>query len=60
MAKKVGSDIEIARAAKMLPIDKVAAKLGITDEDLVRFGHHKAKISFDFIDEPEGASPTAS
>ncbi|HEX5007372.1 MAG TPA: formate--tetrahydrofolate ligase, partial [Hyphomonadaceae bacterium] len=50
MAKKVGSDIEIAREAKMLPIEKVAAKLGITDQDLVRFGHHKAKISFDFID----------
>jgi formate--tetrahydrofolate ligase len=50
MAKKVGSDIEIARAAKMLPIEQVAAKLGIGDKDLVRFGHHKAKISFDLIE----------
>ncbi len=54
MAKKVGSDIEIAREAKMLPIEKVAAKLGITDENLVRFGHHKAKISFDLIDSLKG------
>ncbi|MEX2298037.1 MAG: formate--tetrahydrofolate ligase [Dongiaceae bacterium] len=50
MAKKVGSDIEIARAATMLPIEQVAAKLGIGDKDLVRFGHHKAKISFDLIE----------
>ncbi|MDZ4734852.1 MAG: formate--tetrahydrofolate ligase [Rhodospirillaceae bacterium] len=50
MAKKVGSDIEIARAATMLPIEQVAAKLGIGDKDLVRFGHHKAKISFNLIE----------
>ncbi|MEX1109127.1 MAG: formate--tetrahydrofolate ligase, partial [Dongiaceae bacterium] len=50
MAKKVGSDIEIARAATMLPIEQVAAKLGIGDKDLVRFGHHKAKISFALIE----------
>jgi formate--tetrahydrofolate ligase len=54
MAKKVGSDIEIARQAKMLRIEKVAAKLGIKDEHLVRFGHHKAKISFELIESLEG------
>src|SRR5262247_126343 len=50
MAKKVGSDIEIARAAKMLPIEQVAAKIGIPDKHLYRFGPSKAKISFEFID----------
>ena len=50
MAKKVGSDIEIARAAKMLPIEQVAAKVGIDEKHLYRYGPSKAKISFDFID----------
>ena len=49
MSKKVLSDIEIARAANMLPIEQVAAKLGIPDDDLHRYGRHKAKVSFDFI-----------
>jgi formate--tetrahydrofolate ligase len=50
MAKKVGSDIEVARAATMKPIEEVAAKLGIADKHLYRYGPHKAKLSFDFID----------
>src|SRR5262249_198573 len=50
MAKKVGSDIEIARAAKMLPIEQVAAKIGIEDKHLYRYGPHKAKVAADFID----------
>src|SRR6185295_18915793 len=58
MAKKVGSDIEIARAAKMLPIEQVAAKLGIDEKHLYRYGPSKAKVSFDFInglkDRPDG------
>src|SRR5690606_1118447 len=49
-SKKVGSDIEIARAATMLPIEQVAAKLGIPDEHLHRYGRYKAKLSFEFID----------
>ena len=32
------SDIVIAQAAKMLPIAKVAEKLGLTDEDLIPYG----------------------
>ena len=38
------SDIVIAQAAKMLPIAKVAEKLGLTDEDLIPYGRYKAKI----------------
>lgn len=43
------SDIEIARAARKLPIRDVAAKLGIAEAHLVPYGHDKAKISADFI-----------
>jgi len=50
MSKKVGSDIEIARAAKMKTIQEVAAGLGIADKYLEPYGHYKAKLSFDFID----------
>ncbi len=45
----VKSDIEIARAAKTLPIHEVGAKLGIPAEALIPYGHDKAKISADFI-----------
>ena len=49
MAKKVGSDIEIARAARMQPIEEVAARVGIPTDQLYRYGPSKAKVSFDFI-----------
>ena len=45
----VKSDIEIAREAKKLPIKEVAKKLGIEEEELIPFGHDKAKISDQFI-----------
>ncbi len=40
-------DIEIARKSKMLPIDEIAAKLGISGDDLECYGKHKAKVSLD-------------
>ncbi|WP_256477834.1 formate--tetrahydrofolate ligase [Aurantimonas marianensis] len=43
------TDIEIAREAKKLPIQEIGAKLGIGPEDLVPYGHDKAKVSADFI-----------
>ncbi|WFU07796.1 formate--tetrahydrofolate ligase [Rhizobium sp. CB3090] len=45
----VKSDIEIARAAKKLPIAEIGAKLGIPAEDLAPYGHDKAKIGAKFI-----------
>ena len=52
------SDIEIARAAKLDPIVEVAKRIGINQESVFNYGHHKAKISLDFIDsikaKPEG------
>jgi len=50
----VKSDIEIAQAAKVLPIQEVGAKLGIPSEALVPYGHDKAKISADFINSKSG------
>ncbi len=48
------SDIEIARESTMKPVMEIGAKLGIPAEALVPFGHHKAKISPDFIHGLEG------
>ena len=43
------SDIEIARAASKLPIQQIGEKLGIPAQDLLPFGHDKAKLSAEFI-----------
>jgi formate--tetrahydrofolate ligase len=49
--KNPKSDIEIAQGSTMLPIQDVAAdKLGIGPEHLEAYGHHKAKLSLDYID----------
>lgn len=52
-------DIEIARAASMKSILPLAEeRLGIPAEALVPYGHHKAKLSLDYIasikDQPKG------
>ena len=39
------SDIEIAQGASMLPISKVAEKLGIGEDELECYGKYKAKLS---------------
>ncbi len=44
------SDIEIAREAKKRPIQEIGAKLGIGSDDLLPYGHDKAKVSQSFID----------
>ncbi len=43
------SDIEIAREASKLPIQEIGAKLGIGSDDLLPYGHDKAKVSQAFI-----------
>lgn len=45
----VKSDIEIAQAATLKPIQEIAEKLGIPTDELIPYGHDKAKISADFI-----------
>ncbi len=48
------SDIEIARAASKQPIQDIGAKLGIPSQDLLPFGHDKAKVSAEFIKAQSG------
>ena len=43
------SDIEIARESKMRPIAEIGAKLDIPGDALMPYGHHKAKISPEFL-----------
>ena len=45
----VKSDIEIAQAANIRPIQEIAEKLEIPTDALIPYGHDKAKISADFI-----------
>ena len=47
----VKSDIEIASAAKVLPIQDIAGKLGIPTDALIPYGHDKAKISARYLAE---------
>ena len=44
------SDIEIAQRAKLKRAVDVAKGLGISEEHLEPYGHHKAKVSLDYID----------
>ena len=43
------SDIEIAREAQKKPIQEIGAKIGISSDDLLPYGHDKAKVSQGFI-----------
>ena len=43
------TDIEIARAASKKPIQEIAAKIGISNEHILPYGHDKAKVSEAFI-----------
>ena len=56
--KNVLSDIEIARKAKMRPIQKIADKLGISSDHIINYGKYRAKISREYIekhnDRPDG------
>ncbi len=45
------TDIEIAREAKLLPIQNVAAQIGIADELLEPYGKYIAKVPYKTIDE---------
>jgi formate--tetrahydrofolate ligase len=43
------TDIEIAREASKRPIQEIGQKLGISSDDLLPYGHDKAKVSQSFI-----------
>jgi formate--tetrahydrofolate ligase len=48
------TDIEIAREAQKRPIQEIGEKLGISSDDLLPYGHDKAKVSQRFIDSVQG------
>ncbi len=52
------SDIEIAQECEMLPIKKIAEKIGLTEDDIEYYGKHKAKVDLNTIrskkDEKDG------
>jgi len=54
----VPSDIEIAQAANKLPIAEIGEKIGVPVDNLIPYGHDKAKINYDFLaglaDRPDG------
>jgi formate--tetrahydrofolate ligase len=54
----VPSDIEIARGATLKPIQEIGEKLGVANEELIPFGHDKAKLSMGCVEsakqQPQG------
>ena len=52
------SDVEIAQAAKMKPIEEIASKIGLAPDDLELYGKYKAKVALDawqrVKDRPDG------
>ena len=44
------SDIEIARAASLRPVQDIAERMGVPSRNLVPYGHDKAKISLDYLE----------
>jgi formate--tetrahydrofolate ligase len=48
---KILSDIEIARMARLKPIQEIAQSMGLKEEALEVFGKYKAKLSYETIEE---------
>ena len=47
----ISSDIEIAQAAKLVHVNKIAEQLGLDpDNDLEHYGKYMAKINLDVLD----------
>ena len=46
------SDIEIAQEATLRPITEIAAQLGLQPEDVIPYGHYKAKINHHLAENP--------
>ena len=43
------SDIEIAQAHQMKPISEIAAKVGLGEDEILQYGHYKAKVPLDVV-----------
>ena len=43
------SDIEIAQAHEMKPIAGIAARVGLGEDEILQYGHYKAKVPLDVV-----------
>ena len=43
------SDIEIAQAHEMKPIAEIAARVGLGEDEILQYGHYKAKVPLDVV-----------
>ncbi len=43
------SDIEIAQAHDIRPISEIAAKIGLGPDEILQYGHYKAKVPLDVV-----------
>ena len=51
------SDIEIAQAAKLLPVEEIAEKVGLSRKQISLYGDYKAKIDLNKVkDVPDSGS----
>lgn len=48
------SNIEISQEAKVLPIDQIAARLGIAEDELIPYGRHMAKVPLSVLSRYDG------
>ncbi|NLB09337.1 MAG: formate--tetrahydrofolate ligase [Clostridiales bacterium] len=45
------TDIEIAQTADLRPISEIAAKIGLSEKNLISYGHYKAKVDLNSLPE---------
>ncbi len=45
------SDIEIAQSTKMTPITEIAAKIGLSGDDIEQYGKYKAKLDYSLLND---------
>ena len=43
------SDIEIAQECEMLPVKDIAAKIGLSEDDIEYYGKYKAKVNCNIL-----------
>lgn len=53
------TDLEIARNTPLMDIEAIAARAGIDEAYLERYGRNKAKVSLKLLDEREGRAGQA-
>ena len=51
------SDIEIAQEAVPEKIDRIAAKIGLTEDDFDYYGKYKAKVDYSLLNQPKQGDP---